>query len=282
MFLVVNYQHLLYFQSKQSDCHRMQPLLEDIERGVESMTKECPKHDVTVIKGRKEELDQQVERVTETLSARQDLCHKWLDYESLATATQDKVRSLQGQLESADFQEEDAGKVKTELDAAVTQLSKWEQEAGDLDDLSAKAEMTIKDRSSQRSLHFSVETKSVLRSCEQMCLAVEQKEGALHEIAEQWGTFCEDTDGLLLWLKDEQMKLDTARMTEASPEGLQVLITQTKVSQKSFLKNLFHNFPFKRVKTFALAHPVKCISDSPSSLTWKALLTTLFFGPLSH
>ena len=232
MFLVVNYQHSLYFQSKQSDCHRMQPLLEDIECGVESLTKECPKHDATVIKGRKEELDEQVERVTETLSARQDLCHKWLEYESLATATQDNVRSLQGQLESSDFQEEDAGKVKTELDAAVIQLSKWEQEAGDLDDLSAKAEMTIKDRSSQRSLHFSVETKSVLRSCEQMSLAVEQKEGALHEIAEQWSTFCEDTDGLLLWLKDEQKKLDTARMTEASLEGLQVLITQTKVSQK--------------------------------------------------
>lgn len=114
-------------------------------------------------------------------------------------------------------------------------LKPWNQEADNLDDLMSTAQIVIKDRATQRTLHFGSELATLENLCDQTGDSAKQKEAQLGEINQLSSDFVQKKDDLVESLIKIQEKLEYAKAKKSNLQGVKDLVKEIEVSIFYFL-----------------------------------------------
>ena len=108
-------------------------------------------------------------------------------------------------------------------------MAPWANDAPVLDDLMTQAQMSIKDRATQRTLHFGSELQALEAACDQASNSARQKDAQLGELNQMSAQFSEKKDDLVRGLVSVQDRLLAARAGKSDLQGLKDLVREIEV-----------------------------------------------------
>lgn len=113
-------------------------------------------------------------------------------------------------------------------------LQPWSQDAAVLDDLMLKAQVVVKDRPTQRTLHFGSELKMLVKLFDTVDNSAKQRENQLEELKQLSSEFVHQKDSLVNSLIDIQEKLKGTHIGKSSHQGIKDLIRNVEVKIISY------------------------------------------------
>ena len=148
------------------------------------------------------------------------------------TDTTNRIRQIQQQLEADDLTPEEAEALMAELEELKGKLHEWEGKKAELEQLLTGSDTTLKDRGSQRRLHFSSEIQALTGTLGRTATLLQQKQGRLDEISAQWDDLEQREKELMGQLSHTQIQLNQQRLPETSVKGVNQLSEQIKTIQQ--------------------------------------------------
>lgn len=110
-------------------------------------------------------------------------------------------------------------------------MAPWSKEAAALDDLMANAQMAIKDRATQRTLHFGTELQALENLCDNAGMTASQKEAHLGELSQLSSEFLRKKDDLVGKLITVQEKILSAKAKKSDLQGMKDLVREIEVNR---------------------------------------------------
>ena len=130
---------------------------------------------------------------------------------------------------------------QAELDAASQELSElrrdlseWDDKRREVDLLKTDAEMTIKDRPTQRILHFHVEITELLTFCDRSAVQLKEKQGQLDELSTLWSLFEEKRQQLARTIENTEQQVEGVKVKDSSLQGVKDMSDELKIIEKEF------------------------------------------------
>ena len=127
-------------------------------------------------------------------------------------------------------------------------MAPWSNDAPVLDDLMTQAQMSIKDRATQRTLHFGSELQALESACDQATNTARQKDAQLGELNQLTAQFGDRKDDLVRGLVSVQDRLLAAKAGKSDLQGLKDLVREIEVSVNfttcifTFFVNVFESW----------------------------------------
>lgn len=135
----------------------------------------------------------------------------------------------QAKLASPDIKEEEVARINKEVESLRKSMTPWAQQADQLDDLMANAQLVIKDRATQRTLHFGTEVQAIENLCDSVTNNARQKEDHLGELSQLWNDFGDKKEGLVDKLHDLANKLKDATVGDCNLQGVKDMVREIEV-----------------------------------------------------
>ncbi len=163
-----------------------------------------------------DELGQRYARLLDALQQRVGLARSWAQYQAVHQRTASRAREIQRRLEADDLTPEEAEALMRELQELCEGLDEWEAKKKELEGLVAGSDTTLKDRGSQRRLHFAAEMQALSGTLARTKTLLEQKQGRLDEISSQWQELERMEKELTSQLESTQTQLDTQTIGDSA------------------------------------------------------------------
>lgn len=189
----------------------------------------CNDDEAAILRDRFDRVMEGYTRVDDLLKNREELCEKWDQYQTSHKDAQARLKTLQAKLASPNIKEEEVAKINAEVQALRNEMGKWGDQAEALDDLMATSQLTIKDRATQRTLHFGSELQALDSICDAVLFNSRQKQEHLGELAQLWADFEDKQAELVNKLGDLGEKISTAAVENSSLEGMKELVREIEV-----------------------------------------------------
>lgn len=189
----------------------------------------CNDDEAAILRDRFDRVMEGYTRVDDLLKNREELCEKWDQYQTSHKDAQARLKTLQAKLASPNIKEEEVAKINAEVQALRNEMGKWADQAEALDDLMATSQLTIKDRATQRTLHFGSELQALDSICDAVLFNSRQKQEHLGELAQLWADFEDKQAELVNKLGDLGEKISTAAVENSSLEGMKELVREIEV-----------------------------------------------------
>lgn len=142
---------------------------------------------------------------------------------------------FQARLSSPAIQQNEVAQIIHEIEGLHKSMQPWNREADALDTLMSTTQMVIKDRATQRSLHFGSELQALLNKCDMAVNLAKQKDSQLEELTQLSTEFIQKKDDLVHSLTDVQDKVMLLKPDESSLVGLRNLLRQTQVCNNAII-----------------------------------------------
>ena len=152
-------------------------------------------------------------------------------YNNTHSATIQRIKAIQQRLESDDLTQEEISALTAELQELQSQVGEWDGKQQELEQLLAGADTVIKDRGSQRRLHFASEIQALAGTMGRTASLLEQKQGKLNKLSDLWGQFENKQNGLTTLLTTTQTHLNQQKLQQSSLGGIQHLSDEVKTLQ---------------------------------------------------
>ncbi|XP_076463750.1 muscle-specific protein 300 kDa-like isoform X7 [Babylonia areolata] len=208
----------------RKECGEQDPAFQALQQEFKDLIQNCSEEEKAVLMDRFDKLVEGYTRMEDLIGEREDLCQQWGQYSQTHKAAQAKLKGLQTQLAAPDIQEEEVARILEEIEEVKKTLSPWSREAEALDEKMTSAQMVIKDRPSQRSLHFGSELQSLEQLCDSVGQSAAQKEEHLGEVQQLRTDFGARRDALLYALHALQDRAHSTKAGESSLQGVRDLI----------------------------------------------------------
>ncbi|XP_035824390.1 nesprin-1 [Aplysia californica] len=213
-------------KAMKEECQSQEALFQGLQQEFKELVSVCSPDEAAVLSERFDKMMQGYTRVEDLIGNREELCGKWVAYSDAQREVQTKLKALQAKLASPDITEEEVAQCMREIEALRKSMQPWTQDADTLDDLMSTAQMMIKDRATQRTLHFSSELQALENLCDQAGASARQKEEQLGELTQLSTEFLQRKDGLAQNLIEVQEKIMAARASKPDLQGMKDLVRE--------------------------------------------------------
>ena len=159
------------------------------------------------------------EQLQTLLDCRLELCQEWGQFSAIHKDASARAKALQQRMESRDLTQEDIHQINDELADIQVALLDWEGRKEQLESLMNAGQVCVKDRSSQRTLHFNTEIGNVSAAFVRMSSMLEKKQGRLDEVAQLWQKFEEQKQELLTLLNRIKDQVQQIKVRQPTLEG---------------------------------------------------------------
>ncbi|KAH9507324.1 hypothetical protein Btru_056910, partial [Bulinus truncatus] len=218
---------------------------QDLQQEFKELIAVCNEEEAANLSERFNKILEGYTQVEDLIDNREDLCKKWTNYSDTQKEVQTKLKALQARLQSPNVSENEVAQIKREIDTLRKTLQPWSQESDHLDDLMSTAQMVIKDRASQRTLHFGSEVQNLETLCEQAGSTARQKEDQIGELTQLTNEFIQNKDDLVEHLLDVQKKLQSAKAGKSSAQGIKDLVKQIEAIREEVFS---HNPEYEQLR----------------------------------
>ncbi|KAL3874933.1 hypothetical protein ACJMK2_037885 [Sinanodonta woodiana] len=210
----------------RNECAQQDPMYNALVQEFKDLLQNCNEDERAILSDRFDRIDSGYSTMEDLIKSREDLCQHWDKYQTVHRDAQGKLKTIQAKLASPNIKEEEVVKANQEIQALRADMAKWAKEADSLDDLMATAQLTIKDRATQRTLHFGSELQVLESMCDSAAFSAKQKEEHLGELSQLCQEFEVKKGGLVGKLADIVQRLQEATVEQSSPQGLRDLVRE--------------------------------------------------------
>ena len=236
----------------KAECDENEPLFNELCEEFKVLVQNCNDDEAAILTDRYDRVMGGFTKIEDLLKNREELCTQWDSYQGSHKDTQAKLKNLQAKLASPNIKEDEVAAINEEVKALRREMGDWSKQAEALDDLMAASQLTIKDRATQRTLHFGSELQSLDSMCDSVLFNAKQKEEHLGELSQLWSDFEKRKGGLVEKLVGVAKRLDGAAVGESSLQGVKDLVREIQVRaelydlySKTCLKQPLKNRPNK-------------------------------------
>ena len=215
----------------KAECEAHDPQFETLKQEFKDLIANCPPEEAAILRDRFDHLMNNYSKMEDLIKNREDLCDNWGKYAGDHKETQAKLKTLQAKLASPDIKEEEVEKINKEVAALRKSMAPWARQADQLDALMGDSHMVIKDRATQRTLHFNSELQALENLCDSVAGNAQQKQGHLMEVSQLWDEFSNRKDNLVAKLHEIGEKIDGAAVDDSSLAGVKELVRETEVKK---------------------------------------------------
>ena len=201
---------------------------DQIAGDVEELCKQCSVEDHEMLEQRFHNLQTTFRDTANLTGYRQELCEEWHKFSTARKDASAQLHRSQQDMESQSLSQEDISQIQSLLSDSQQVIADWEAEKSRLDDLSTKAQMMIKDRSSQRNIYFQSEIQTMLTSVQRATTLLQQKQGKLDEVSRLWADFEDQRRSLQEVMNEIQKRTDQCALAELSADGTKDLVNRLK------------------------------------------------------
>lgn len=190
----------------------------------------CSEEEAAMLRDRFDRMMAGYSKVEDLIKNREDLCEQWVNYSGDQKDVQAKLKSLQQKLQQPDISEEEVNKINQEVEALRKSMAPWNRKKDQLDDLMGTAQLVIKDRATQRTLHFGTELQALENMCDSVSTNASQKQGHLSELHQLWDEFDNKKGNLLGKLQTLGDKIQNSTVDSSSLQGIKELVNEIEVN----------------------------------------------------
>jgi len=226
----------------KKECDENDPAFNALCDEFKELIANCNDDEAAILRDRFDRVMEGYTRVEDILKNRDELCDKWDQYHNTHKEAQAKLKTLQSKLASPNIKEEEVAKINAEVKALRDGMGKWADQADALDDLMATSQLTIKDRATQRTLHFGSELQALDSLCDAVLFNSRQKQEHLGELAQLWADFENKQAELVNKLGDVSDKIGNAAVENSSLDGVKNLVREIEVGA-CFCKVSLYSIP---------------------------------------
>ncbi|KAL8590280.1 hypothetical protein ACOMHN_006396 [Nucella lapillus] len=217
---------LAKLKALRKECGEQDPAFQALQQEFKDLIQNCSEEERDVLMDHFDKLLDGYTRMEDLIGEREDLCQQWSQYSDAHKDAQAKLKSLQARLAAPDIKEEEVAQIMAEMGDLRKSLSPWSQEAEALDEKMSSAQMVIKDRASQRSLHFGSELQALEHLCDMVGQTAAQKEEHLGEVQQLRTDFEARQDSLRSTLQQLQHRMGSTQAQTSSLQGVRDLVTE--------------------------------------------------------
>ncbi|ESO86156.1 hypothetical protein LOTGIDRAFT_167389 [Lottia gigantea] len=210
----------------RSEFSQQDPTLQMIQQEFRDMMQNCSEEEAAILSERLDRLLNNYSDMEDTIQKREQLCENWINFNDKQKEAQARLKALQARLASPDVKEDEVIQIKREIEMIKNGLQNWNQQSEPLDELMVNAKMTIKDRATQRSLHFGSEVQGIANSCDNVMYEAERKEEHLGELHQLSDDFSDKKKQLIAKLGDLEKKINSAKVNKSDLQGLKDLVSE--------------------------------------------------------
>lgn len=213
-------------KSMKDECKSHDQIFQNLQQEFKELVSNCSSDEAAFLSGRFDKLMQDYTQIEDLIGNREELCTKLFKYTDAQADIQAKVKELQARLSSPNIQEKEVAEIQRELERLQKSMQPWSREADALDKLMSDAKIAIKNRGTQRNIHFGSELQSLKNAFDTISHTAKQKESHLGEVAELSSKFIQTNKDLTGNLAEVQKKLNTTQITKSTFQGLKDLAKQ--------------------------------------------------------
>ena len=152
----------------------------------------------------------------------------------MAKGARSKLKAFQAKFASNDLSQAELDAASQELAELRRDLGEWDDKRRGVDQLMTDAEMTIKDRPTQRILHFQLEITELLTYCDRSAVQLKEKQGQLDELSTLWSLFEENRRQLAGTIETTEQKVESVKVKDSSLQGVKDMSDDIKAIEKEF------------------------------------------------
>lgn len=211
------------------ECDENEPAFNALCDEFKELIANCNEDEAAILRDRFDRVMGGYTRIDDLLKNRDELCQKWDEYHTSHKDAQARLKTLQAKLASPNITEEEVAKINAEVKALREDMGQWMNEADTLDELMATSQLTIKDRATQRTLHFGSELQALDSMCDSVLFNSRQKQEHLGELAQLWAEFESKQAELVDKLSDVGEKIGSTAVDQSSLQGVKNLVREIEV-----------------------------------------------------
>lgn len=218
------------------ECDENEPAFNALCDEFKELIANCNDDEAAILRDRFDRVMGGYTKIDDLLKNREELCDKWDQYQTSHKDAQARLKTLQAKLASPNIKEDEVAIINAEVKALREDMGDWANEADGLDELMATSQLTIKDRATQRTMHFGSEIQAYNSMCDSVLFNSKQKQEHLDELAQLWAEFESKQAELVEKLGDVGERIGSATADQSSLQGVRDLVREIEVS------NLFLEF----------------------------------------
>ncbi|KAH3752033.1 hypothetical protein DPMN_186641 [Dreissena polymorpha] len=220
---------LAKLKSLQKECDENEPTFEQLCAEFKKLLANCNDDEAVILRDKFDRVMGGYTKIEDTLKSHKEVCEKWDQYQSSHKDAQARLKTLQAKLENPNIKEDEVAEIKEEVKSLRAEMGEWDNQVDALDELMATSQLTIKDRATQRTLHFGIELQALDSLCDSVLFNSSQKE-RISELAELWKKFEAKQAQLVEKLEDVGDRVETAVVPQSSLQGVKDLVREIEVS----------------------------------------------------
>ncbi|CAL1544282.1 unnamed protein product [Lymnaea stagnalis] len=224
-------------KSMKDETRAQDKTFQELQQEFKELVSVCGEEEAAILSERFNKIIEGYTKVEDLIGNREDLCKKWVGYNDAQKDVQAKLKALQARLQSPNISEAEVAQIMQEINTLRKSLQPWSKEADSLDDLMSTAQMVIKDRATQRTLHFGSELQALENLCDQAGASAKQKVEQLGEITQLSTEFVHKKDDLVGNLIKVQNKLLAAKPGKSNLQGLKDLVKEIEAIREDVFSN---------------------------------------------
>ena len=213
----------------KEECLENEPLFNELCEEFKVLVQNCNEDEAAILRDRYDRIMGGFTKIEDLIKNREELCDQWESYQGTHKDTQAKLKNHQAKLASPNIKEDEVIAINEEVRALRREMGDWSKQAESLDDLMAASQLTIKDRATQRTLHFGSELQSLDSMCDSVLFNAKQKEEHLGELSQLWTQFERRKGDLMDKLVDVAKRVDGAAVEQSSLQGVKDLVREIEV-----------------------------------------------------
>lgn len=211
------------------ECADKEPVFDVLQEEFKELIRTCNDDEAVILGDRFDKLMAGYTKMEDLVKNREEVCQKWDEYHTAHKDTQAKLKQLKARLANGDLTEDEVNQVKAELEEVKSGMYPWVESSEDFDELIGAAQMVIKDRASQRTLHFGSELQAMENLCDQVAFSTQQKQEQLEEVSQLWKDFVDRNRELIGQVKAIEDQAKTAKSSRSDLQGVKDLVREIEV-----------------------------------------------------
>ena len=212
----------------QKEVLERQPDYDALSAEVDDLCAHCSDSDRQMLLDQHRQMTGGYQDVKDLLEKRIHMCTNWSQFTELRKGAVSRIKVLQQRLESQELSPEDVDKIHAELAEIQASMGEWNDKQDELEQLMSTSQITVKDRSTQRTLHIQAEIQNLTTSLGQTSTKLEQKKGKLDELAAMWVNFEQQKQGLSDVITQSRDKLQGSSVKQATLDGVKTYSGEIK------------------------------------------------------
>ena len=217
----------------KTECTQQEGEFNELSQEFKELVQNCSEDEAAILSDRFERLMAGYSKVEDLIKNRESLCGQWTKYYTAHKDIQGKLKMLQAKLQSPDIKEDEVLAINREVEVMRKGMIAWAKQADRLDDLMTSAQLVIKDRATQRTLHFGSELQALESLCDSVSFTVKQREEHLGELTQLWDEFEAKKGTLVAKLQNVGQRIDSAAVEQSTLQGIKELVREVEVSVTS-------------------------------------------------